>query len=57
MPFLALKKDSWKLPSPINRNAIILRTKKDSNRKNKEKTIDTTNWIKPYSDENMKNGE
>ena len=57
MPFLALKKDSWKLPSPINRNAIILRTKKDSNRKNKEKNIDTTNWIKPYSDENMKNGE
>ena len=30
----------------INGNAIILKTKKVSNRKNKEKTIDTTNWIK-----------
>ena len=56
-PPSALKKDGWKLPTPINGNAIILRTKKDSNRKNKKKTIDTTNWIKPYSDENMKNGE
>ena len=41
----------------INGNAIILKTKKVSNQKNKEKTIDTTNWIKPYSDENMKNGK
>jgi len=41
----------------INGNAIILKTKKVSNQKNKKKTIDTTNWIKPYSDENMKNGE
>ena len=56
-PSLALKKDGWKLQFSINGNAIILRTKKDSNRKNKKKTIDTTNWIKPYSDENMKNGE
>ena len=56
-PPLALKKDGWKLPTPINGNAIILRTKKDSNQKNKKKTIDTTNWIKPYLDENMKNGE
>ena len=56
-PPLALKKDSWKLSTPINGNAIILRTKKDSNQKNKEKNIDTTNRIKPYSDENMKNGK
>ena len=41
----------------INGNAIILKTKKDSNWKNKKKNIDTTNRIKPYSDENMKNGE
>ena len=41
----------------INGNTIILKAKKDSNRKNKKKTINTTNWIKPYSDENMKNGE
>ena len=56
-PPLALKKDGWKLEFSINGDAIILRTKKVSNRKNKEKTIDTTNWIKPYSDKNMKNGE
>ena len=54
---LSLKIDDWKLQFSINRNAIILKTKKVSNRKNKKKTIDTTNWIKPYSDENMKNGE
>ena len=56
-PPLALKKDGWKLQFSINGNAIILKTKKVSNWKNKEKNIDTTNWIKPYSDENMKNGE
>ena len=42
-PPLALKKDDWRLPTPINGNAIILKTKKVSNQKNKEKTIDTTN--------------
>ena len=56
-PPLVLKKDDWKLQFSINGNAIILKTKKVSNWKNKKKTIDTTNWIKPYSDENMKNGE
>ena len=55
-PF-ALKIDGWKLEFSINGDAIILRIREVSNRKNKEKTIDTTNWIKPYSDENMKNGE
>ena len=55
-PPSALKKDGWKLPTPINGNAIILRAKKDSNQK-KKKSINTTNWIKSYSDENMKNGE
>jgi len=54
---LSLKIDGWKLQFSINGNAIILKTKKDSNWKNKKKTIDTTNWIKPYSDGNMKNGE
>ena len=54
---LALKIDGWKLQFFINGNTIILKTKKVSNWKNKEKTIDTTNWIKPYSGENMKNGE
>jgi len=54
---LSLKIDGWKLQFSINGDAIILRTKKDSNQKNKDKTIDTTNRIKPYSDENMKNGK
>ena len=56
-PPLSLKIDDWKLQFSINGNAIILKTKKIFNWKNKEKNIDTTNWIKPYSDENMKNGE
>ena len=56
-PPLALKIDDWMLQFSINGNAIILKTKKVSNQKKKEKTIDTTNWIKPYSEKNMKNGE
>ena len=56
-PSLSLKIDDWKLQYSINGDAIILKTKKNYNQKNKEKNIDTTNWIKPYSDENMKNGE
>ena len=56
-PPLSLKIDDWKLQYSINGDAIILKTKKNYNQKNKEKSIDTTNWIKPYSDENMKNGE
>ena len=56
-PPLALKIDDWMLQFSINGDAIILKTKKNSNQKNKEKNIETTNWIKPYSDENMKNGE
>ena len=56
-PPLALKIDDWMLQFSINGNTIILKTKKDSNQKNKKKSINTTNRIKPYSEENMKNGE
>ena len=42
-PPLSLKKDGWKLQFSINGDAIILKTKKNSNRRNKEKNIDTIN--------------
>ena len=42
---------------PTDGNGIMLREKDGLDYKNIDENVDATNRIKPYSDENMKNGE